>query len=66
MIKVKAKFNEENNIFSVKYDTKHTFTLENIALIEYLCEAILENDEDMTMEEIFKLVKTIKKNKEVI
>lgn len=66
MIKVKAKYDKENNIFSVKSDTKNTFTLENIALIEYLCETILENTEDMTLEEIFKLVKTIKKNKEVI
>lgn len=66
MIKIKAKYDEENNIFSVKYNDKNTFTLENIALIEFLCETILENDEDMTLEEIFKLVKTIKKNKEVI
>ena len=66
MIKVKAKYNKENNIFSIKYNEKNTFTLENIALIEYLCETILENDENMTMEEIFNLVKTIKENKEVI
>ena len=25
MIKVKAKYDEENNIFSVKYDTKKTW-----------------------------------------
>ena len=66
MIKVKAKYDEENNIFSVKYDTKKTFTLENIALIEYLCETILENDEKITLEEIFDLVKTIRNHKEVI
>ena len=66
MIKIKAKYDEENNIFSVKYDTRKTFTFENIALIEYLCETILENDEDMTIKEIFKLVENIRKNKEVI
>ena len=66
MIKIKAKYDEENNIFSVKYNDKNTFTLENIALIEFLCETILENDEDMTMKKIFDLVKTIKENKEVI
>lgn len=66
MIKIKAKYNQKDNIFSVKYNDKNTFTLENIALIEYLCEVILENDEDMTMKKIFELVKTIKENKEVI
>ena len=66
MIKIKAKYDEENNIFSVKYNDKNTFTLENIALIEFLCETILENDEDMTIKEIFKLVENIRKNKEVI
>ena len=40
--------------------------LENIALIEFLCEKILENDEDMTIKEIFKLVKTIRNHKEEI
>ena len=66
MIKIKAKFDEETNIFSVKANGKNTFTLENIALIEYLCEDILQNDEDMTMEKIFDLVKIIRKNREVI
>ena len=66
MIKIKAKYDEQKNVFSVKCDSKKTFTLENIALIEYLCEEILENDEDMTMKKIFDLVKTIKENKEVI
>lgn len=66
MIKIKAKYDEQKNVFSVKYNDKKTFTLEHIALIEYLCETILENDEDMTMKKIFDLVKTIKKNKEVI
>lgn len=66
MIKIKAKYDKETNNFSVKSDFKNTFTLENIALIEFLCETILENDKDMTMEEIFKLVKTIKNHKEEI
>lgn len=66
MIKIKAKYDKETNNFSVKSDFKNTFTLENIALIEYLCETILENDKDMSFEEIFKLVKTIKNHKEVI
>ena len=66
MIKIKAKYDEEKNVFSVKCDSIKTFTLEHIALIEYLCEAILENDDNMTMKEIFELVETIKKNKEVI
>lgn len=66
MIKITAKYNQENNVFSVKYNDKNTFTLENIALIEFLCETILENDEKITMEEIFDLVKTIKNHKEVI
>ena len=66
MIKIKAKYDKETNNFSVKSDFKNTFTLENIALIEYLCETILENDEDMTIKEIFKLVENIRKNKEEI
>ena len=66
MIKIQAKYDKENNIFSVKYNDKNTFTLENIALIEFLCETILENDEKITMEEIFDLVKTIRNHKEVI
>lgn len=66
MIKIKAKYDKETNNFSVKSDFKNTFTLENIALIEYLCETILENDKDMTIKEIFKLVENIRKNKEVI
>ena len=66
MIKIKAKYDEEKNVFNVKCDTIKTFTLEHIALIEYLCETILENDDNMTMKEIFKLVETIKKNREVI
>lgn len=66
MIKIKAKYDEEKNVFSVKCDSKKTFTFEHVALIEYLCEAILENDDNMTMKEIFELVETIKKNKEVI
>lgn len=66
MIKIKAKYDEQKNVFSVKCNSKKTFTLENIALIEYLCEEILENDKDMTMKKIFDLVKTIKNHKEVI
>lgn len=66
MIKIKAKYDKETNNFSVKSDFKNTFTLENIALIEFLCETILENDKDMTIKEIFKLVETIRKNKEDI
>lgn len=66
MIKIKAKYDKETNNFSVKSDFKNTFTLENIALIEFLCETILENDKDMTIKEIFKLVENIRKNKEVI
>ena len=66
MIKIKAKYDKETNNFSVKSDFKNTFTLENIALIEYLCETILENDEDMTIKGIFKLVENIRKNKEEI
>ena len=66
MIKIKAKYDKETNNFSVKSDFKNTFTLENIALIEYLCETILANDKDMTIKEIFKLVENIRKNKEVI
>ena len=66
MIKIKAKYDKETNNFSVKSDFKNTFTLENIALIEYLCETILENDKDMTIKEIFKLVKIIRNHKEEI
>ena len=66
MIKIKAKYDKETNNFSVKSDFKNTFTLENIALIEFLCETILENDKDMTIKEIFKLVKIIKNHKEEI
>ena len=66
MIKIKAKYDKETNNFSVKSDFKNTFTLENIALIEFLCETILENDKDMTIKEIFKLVKIIKNHKEDI
>lgn len=66
MIKIKAKYDEQKNVFSVKCDSTKTFTLEHIALIEYLCETILENDEKITMEEIFDLVKTIRNHKEVI
>ncbi len=66
MIKIKAKYDKETNNFSVKSDFKNTFTLENIALIEFLCETILENDKDMTIKEIFKLVKTIRNHKEEI
>lgn len=66
MIKIKAKYDEEKNVFNVKCDSIKTFTLEHIALIEYLCETILENDEKITMEEIFDLVKTLRNHKEVI
>lgn len=66
MIKIKAKYDKETNNFSVKSDFKNTFTLENIALIEFLCKTILENDKDMTIKEIFKLVENIRKNKEEI
>ena len=66
MIKIKAKYDKETNNFSVKSDFKNTFTLENIALIEFLCETILENDKDMNIKEIFKLVENVRKNKEVI
>ena len=66
MIKIKAKYDKETNNRSVKSESKNTLTLENIALIEFLCETILENDKDMTIKEIFKLVKTIKNHKEEI
>ena len=66
MIKIKAKYDKETNNFSVKSDFKNTFTLENIALIEFLCETILENDKDMTIKEIFKLVEIIRNHKEDI
>lgn len=61
MIKLKVKtiyHDEEGSIVEIKkYKTKKTNTLEHLVAINVMVEAILDNDENMNINELCKLIK---------
>lgn len=61
MIKLKTKIvgmDEENSYVQCqKYIAKHTNTLEHICAIDILVCSIMDNDEDMTINKLCKLIK---------
>lgn len=67
MIKLKTTIDVENEKFSIKkYEQHNSCTLEHLGLIVFLMEMIQENDETMTDKEIFKQIKEVRKEMEVI
>ena len=64
MIKIKSKYNYKTDELTVKYNAKHTSTYENLCLIERICDVILENQDDMTINKIFDEVKKMRKENE--
>jgi len=67
MIKLKTKYkdceNGEANFGVVKYDCKHSNTIEHIALIVFLMEQIREQEKEYgtTDKDIFNMIKELKK-----
>ena len=61
MINIKTKIinaDEEYQYVAIKkYKTKHTTTAEHICLIDTLVKAIIDNDEDMNINKVCKLIK---------
>lgn len=61
MIKLKTKIvgKDEDNQYvkCTQYKTKHTNSLEHIVAIGILVEAIMDNQEDMTITELCKIIK---------
>ena len=61
MIKLKTKIvgKDEESMFiqCQKYRTKNTNTLEHVCAIDILVCAIMDNDEDMTITKLCKLIK---------
>lgn len=67
MIKLKTTIDVDNETFSIKkYECHNSCTLEHLGLIVFLMEKIQENDETMTDKEIFKQIKEVRKEMEVI
>jgi len=70
MIKLKTKeigYTDDSVFIEVKeYKTKNTSTLEHICAIGVLVSAIMDNDDDLTIDKLCKLIKSnyIKKLKE--
>ena len=62
MIKLKVDtvgYAEDSQFVEVKkYKVKHTTTLEHICAIGVLTEAIMDNDENMTIDKLCKLIKS--------
>lgn len=62
MIKIKVDtvgYNEDSQFVEIKkYKIKHTTTLEHICVIGVLTKAIMDNDEDMTIDKLCKLIKS--------
>ena len=62
MIKLKVDtvgYTNDSQFVEVKqYKTKHTTTLEHICAIGILTEAIIDNDKNMTIEKLCKLIKS--------
>ena len=62
MIKLKVDtvgYTDDSQFLEVKqYKVKNTTTLEHICAIGVLIEAIMDNDENMTIEKLCKLIKS--------
>ena len=62
MIKLKTKIienNEDGQLIELKtYKCKHTTTAEHIMVISVLVNAIMENDDDMSITKLCKLIKS--------
>lgn len=55
--KIVGKDEESTFIQCKKYKAKHTNTLEHICAIDVLVRAIMENDKDMSISKLCKLIK---------
>lgn len=62
MIKLKTKIvgkNEDSQFVKIEqYKTKNTNTIEHICVIDTLVYAIMDNDENMTIDKLCKLIKS--------
>ena len=62
MIKIKTKYDYENNIFRLeKLKHNHSCSMEFLALIHKLIDILLENDEDLDKKEVYKILKQMDK-----
>jgi len=65
MIKIKTKYDNETDNFTWNYESEHSNTMEHLAIIHNLCEAILQNDKNIkSYKDIFKLVEKVAKSVE--
>ena len=64
MIKIKTKYNYDENIFTIdKLIHKHSCTYEFLALIDTLIDEIIENEEIINEKNIYKILKEFRKDK---
>ena len=60
MIKLKTKivgYDDENQYVKIKkYKAKHTTTAEHLCVIDFLIHKIMENQKDMTITKLIKLI----------
>lgn len=61
MIKIKAKFDIDNQKLNWKYKTKNTNTIEHLTVIWNLIDIILEEQEQITEKELLDMIKNRKK-----
>ena len=66
MIKIKAKYDEKNDIFNYNYKIKNSNTIEHLAIIWKLIDAIIDNDKNIDEKTIIKMIKDRKKYMETI
>lgn len=61
MIKIKTKYDYENNVFKLeKLKHEHSCTYEFVALINVLIDEILIYDESIDRKQLYKLIKDFK------
>lgn len=61
MIKINTNYDNDTDRFTWDYSTKHSNTMEHLAVIQNLCDAIIENDKYFKKyKDIFKEVEKIK------
>lgn len=67
MIRIKTNIDVEKELFGVKeYKYHKSCMLEHLGLILFLMEQIMEQDEKMTEKELFKILKDMRKEMEVV
>lgn len=66
MIRIKAKYDEINDIFNYDYKIKNSNTIEHLAIIWKLIDTIIDNDKNIDEKTIIKMIKDRKKYMETI